>query len=498
MEEPSSGKAPVKPQRRQGPASGSEEATPELKNAVLIVATLASFLMPFMISSVNIAVPTIGRELSMDAISLSWISTGYLLASALFLLPLGRLADIKGRKKVFTIGTAAFTIFSFLSGSAPDKIFLLIFRFLEGVGASMMFGVGVALITSVFPPGERGKAIGINTAAVYFGLSTGPFFGGFLTQNLGWRSVFYANVPLGALMLFFIFWRLKGEWAGSKGEGYDLWGAAIYSTGLAVMVYGLSLIPSTIGYLVTLLGILGLVGFMVWEAQAPCPLLDVTIFKRNAVFTFSNLAALVSYASTYAVTFLLSLYLQIVRGFGPQTAGLILVSQSLVQAIFSPISGRLSDRIEPRIVASVGMALDVAGLVMLAFLTEESSITYLIVALVLLGCGFGLFSSPNTNAVMTSVDKRLYGVASATLATVRIIGQILSMAITMVIFQIYIGHVEITPAVSGSLVTSAKLAFSIFSVLCVFGVFASLARGSMIGKEPSTSSAKSCAKESEE
>jgi len=453
------------------------EADPKLKNAVLIVATMASFLLPFMASSINIAIPTIGKEFSMDAISLSWIATGYLLASALFLLPFGRLADIYGRKKVFTIGTASFTVFSLLSASAPNPVFLLVARFLEGFGASMMFGVGIALITSVFPPGERGKAIGINTAAVYIGLSIGPFFGGFLTEHLGWRSVFFANVPLGALMLFMIFWRLKGEWAGARGEGFDFIGGVIYSLGLAMMVYGLSIIPEVAGYGLALAGILCLVGFMAWEARSPCPLLDVGIFRRNMVFTFSNLAALISYASTFAVTFLLSLYLQVIRGFGPQAAGIILVSQSIVQAVFSPIAGRLSDSIEPRFVASAGMAFNVAGLAMLTFLTDGSSTLFLITALVLLGTGFGLFSSPNTNAVMSSIDRKLYGVASAALATMRVIGQILSMAITMVIFSIYIGHVEITADVSIEFMIAAKIAFSIFTFLCVFGIFASLARG---------------------
>jgi MFS family permease len=205
--------------------------------------------------------------------------------------------------------------------------------------------------------------------------------------------------------------------------------------------------------------------------------LQVNLLKGNAVFTFSNLAALINYSATFAVTFLLSLYLQYTKGLGPRDAGLILISQPLVMAVFSPFAGRLSDRIEPRTVASLGMAFTVLGLGLLTFLGEGTTLGFIVATLGILGFGFALFSSPNTNAVMSSVDRRLYGVASATLGTMRLTGQMLSMAIATLVFALHIGRVRIQAADPASFLQSLKAAFAIFAVLCFCGIFASLARG---------------------
>jgi MFS family permease len=207
----------------------------------------------------------------------------------------------------------------------------------------------------------------------------------------------------------------------------------------------------------------------------------MNLFRSNTVFVFSNLAALINYSATFAVSFLLSLYLQYIKGLSPQNAGLILVSQPIMQALFSPSAGRLSDRIESRIVASAGMALTVIGLLLLTLLNEETALVFIIVSLMLLGFGFALFSSPNTNAIMSSVEKRFYGVASATLGTMRLIGQTLSMGIAMLIFAIHIGKVQITPEYYAPFLTSTQTAFVVFAVLCFGGIFASLARGNVRG-----------------
>lgn len=195
------------------------------------------------------------------------------------------------------------------------------------------------------------------------------------------------------------------------------------------------------------------------------------------MFTFSNLAALINYSATFAVSFLLSLYLQYIKGFSAQDAGLILMYQPVVQAIFSPLAGRLSDKIEPRIVASAGMAVTVTGLLLLTSLEKQTSIEFIAVTLVLLGFGFGLFSSPNTNAVMSSVKRKFYGVASATLATMRLIGQTFNMGITTMIFTLYMGRVQIIPEYHPVFLESVTVAFTVFSVLCFIGIFASLVRG---------------------
>ena len=448
-----------------------------VKRAVLVIATLTAFLTPFMASSINIALPAIERDFHIDAVLLAWVATSFLLPAAVFLLPFGRLADIHGRKKIFGWGIATYTAASFLCGLSPSIISLIAFRVLQGVAGAMIFATGVAMLTSVFPVGERGKVLGLNVAAVYLGLSLGPPLGGLLTQSLGWRSLFLLNVPLGVIILALVQWRLKADWAEARGERFDLPGTLLYSLSLSMIMYGVPMLTARTGSWLVILGLLGLAVFFRWEQRVEHPVLDVNFLRGNAVFTFSNLAALINYSATFAVTFLLSLYLQFTKGLGPRDAGLILVSQPLVMAAFSPIAGRLSDRIEPRTVASLGMAFTVLGLALLAFLGEGTTLGFIVATLVILGFGFALFSSPNTNAVMSSVDKRFYGVASGMLGTMRLTGQMLSMGIATLIFALYVGRVRIAGADPASFLQSLKVAFAIFAILCFCGIFASLARG---------------------
>ncbi len=447
------------------------------KRTALLVATLASFLTPFMGSSVNIALPSIGNEFLMDAVLLSWVATSYLLSAAMFLVPFGKIADMHGRKKIFSYGILIYTLSSFLSGISKSAIMLICFRILQGLGSAMIFGTGVAILTSVFPAGERGKALGINVAAVYLGLSLGPFVGGFLTEHFGWRSIFLTNVPLGLIIITFVFWKLSGEWAEAKGEKFDFIGSIIYSLSLGSIMYGFSLLPAMSGLWLVVIGAFMLLSFAGWEIKSENPVLDINLFRNNTIFAFSNLAALIHYSATFAVSLLLSLYLQYVKGLSPQNAGFILASQPVMMAIFSPFAGRLSDRIEPRIVASAGMAFTFISLSLFTFLNEKTALEFVVINLIILGFGLALFSSPNTNAVMSSVERRLYGVASATVGTMRLIGQMLSMGITMLTFAIYIGRVQITPQYYPFFLISLKRAFVIFAGLCFGGIFASLARG---------------------
>ncbi|MCQ8892947.1 MAG: MFS transporter, partial [Candidatus Methanosuratincola sp.] len=286
------------------------------------MATLATFVTPFSMAAVSIALPAIGAEFGMDTILMGWVSTSFLLSSAAFLVIFGRLADIHGRKRIFTCGAIIFAAASFAISLSPSPDFLIFMRIVQGVGGSMIATTSVALITSVFPPGERGKALGINSAAVYTGLSAGPFLGGLLTQQLGWRSIFLVIVPLMALVLLLISTSMRGEWREAKGESFDFVGSAIYGFMLVSTIYGFSILPSYAGGVLLAAGIIGLVAFIRYESSARSPVLDMSLFRGNRVFTFSNLAALINYASTSAITFLMSLYLQYVRGLDPQGAGL--------------------------------------------------------------------------------------------------------------------------------------------------------------------------------
>jgi EmrB/QacA subfamily drug resistance transporter len=408
---------------------------------------------------------------------LSWIATSYLLAAAVFLVPFGRIADIYGRRKIFIYGIVIFTISSFLCAISPSVIVLIIFRIVQGMGSAMIFGTAVAIVTSAFPVGERGRALGINVAAVYLGLTMGPFLGGFLTQHFGWRSIFLVNVPLGIIVIFFTIWKMKGEWADAKGESFDLRGSIIYGITLISIMYGLSLLPTILGACLIFFGIAGILLFIYWEKKVEHPVVNIDIFSNNRTFTFSNLAALIQYSATFAVSFLLSLYLQYIKGLPPQNAGMVLVAQPIVMTVLSPMAGKLSDRVEPRVLASMGMVVMTIGLFLFSLLNNETTLTFIILNLILLGFGYALFSSPNTNAIMTSVEKRYYGIASGTMGTMRLVGQMLSMGIAMLLFALFMGRTQITAEYYSPFVDSVKVAFMIFSVLCFVGIFASLARG---------------------
>lgn len=441
----------------------------------LLVATLASFFTPFMASAINIALPSIGSEFATDAILLSWIPTAYLLASAVFAVPFGRIADIHGMKKTFTWGIIIFTVATFLSGAAPSVNLLIAFRVLQGIGSAMIFVTGLAIITSVYPPQERGKAIGINIASVYIGLSMGPVLGGILTQYLGWRSIFYVILPLGLLVIALTALKVKGEWAECKGEKFDTTGSVIYGIALIILMYGFSILPEEMGIILLILGIVGIIVFALFELRVKNPVFEVRLFK-NITFGFSSMAALINYSSTFAVVFLLSLYLQYIKGLDPQFAGIILVAQPAVMAVTAPVAGRLSDKFSAGLIASIGMAVTTVSLLCFVFLDNNSSFEFIIAVLLVLGFGLGLFSSPNTNAIMGSVKKRFYGIASATVGTMRLIGQMLSMGVAMLIFSIFIGNVQIMPGNYPALLTSIRIVFTIFTVLCFIGIFASLAR----------------------
>jgi EmrB/QacA subfamily drug resistance transporter len=454
------------------------------RKITLLITALSVFVSPFMVAAVNIALPTIADEFAMGALPLSWVATGFLLASAAFLVPFGRLADIIGRKKIFLVGMVLFTASSFLCAVSSSTAWLIISRVLQGFSGAMTMGVAVAILTSVFPAPERGKAIGTNMAATYLGLSLGPFLGGVLTEHLGWRSIFYVSAVLGLVVVVLVLWRLKGEWAEARGEKYDFVGSAAFSVSIVLVMYGFTvLLDSSVftlaigsitvgipGYAFFVVGLAGLVFFVLWEAGVESPVFNVKLFKGNAPFVFSNMATLINYSSAFAMSFLLSLYLQYTRGYTPQTAGLITVVSPVFMTVFSPLAGRISDRIEPRLVASFGLIFTCVALLIFVFLGNDTALWMVIVGLAVYGIGTGLFSSPNTNAVMSSVNRSLFGVASGSVATMRSIGMMLSMGIVMILFSLYMGNIQISSDLPAFL-ESVQMGFIIFAALSFISIF---------------------------
>jgi EmrB/QacA subfamily drug resistance transporter len=452
-------------------------SNPPNKTSILLVIMLGQFVSPFLANALNIALPQIGTDLNMDAISLGWVVAAFMLASTMFIIPFGRLSDIWGTKKMYILGISGIAATSLLLALSSSSIMLIAMQFLQGAMGAMIFATGAAILTSAFPPGERGKALGMSAAAVYLGLSLGPFLGGLLTHNFGWRSIFIPGILLGIITVVLISWKLKGNWTKSSREKLDTRGFVVYSLTLVAFTYGFTHIVESYGPVLVVLGLLGFIGFVLMERRTTSPLVNLDLFTGNRVFSFSCLAALINYGATFCVSFLLSLYLQYIKGFSPQDAGFIMVVQPVVQVIFAPIAGRLSDKIQPRFVSSAGMAIVLIGLLPFTLLDQTTSILFIMISLGLIGFGLALFVSPNINAVMSSVDKRFYGVASATVATTRHFGMILNMGIVMLLFALYMGNVQITPEYHESFLKSLHTVFIISAVLCFFGIFASLVKG---------------------
>jgi len=452
------------------------------KTTALTVSAMSAFLTPFMVSSMNIVLPSIAGEFRMNAMLMSWVITSYILASAVFLVPFGRLSDIIGRKKIFFIGLCIFTASTFIIGLIPAVSPLLIFlRSVQGFGSAMIFGTGMTIIVSVFPPSERGRVLGINVACVYLGLAVGPFIGGLMTQHFTWRSIFILTAVIGVVLIMLVALKLKGEWADARGEKFDIKGSVVYGLSLVCLMYGFSKLPAVWAFLLTAAGA-GLFILLVFlERRTEHPVLNFSLFRKNRVYSLATSSALINYSSTFAVGFLMSLYLQTVRGMSPLQAGTVMLIQPALQTVFSPFAGRLSDRIEPQSIASTGMGLTSLGLFMLIFTGRETGLIYIMTCLAVLGTGFAFFSSPNTTAAMNAAEKKYYGVASSLLATMRLLGQMLSMGISMIVFSFIIGSGRITPDNAELFLKCLKIIFIIFAVFCFVGIFLKTTRSKKSG-----------------
>ena len=454
-----------------------QTALNKVDTTLLLVASMAThFFNPFMGAAVNVALKKIGSDFEMSAVGLSWVSMSYLLASVIFLVPFGKLGDTWGRTKMFLTGTLIFAVVTGLCAFVPNAQLLIGMRFAQGVAAAMMSATLMALVISAFPPEKRGRVIGLNVSSVYVGSSLAPMLGGLITDAFSWRALFAINAGASVLIAVLIVWKLNKEWSEPVKERFDYRGSLLYMASIAMLMYGLSQLPNPLAFGLTIAGAVGLVLFAKVELKTQFPVLNMRLFTENRVFALGNLAALINYAATFSISFMLSLYLQYVKGMEAREAGLVLVAQPILMAVVASFSGRLSDRKNPRILAAVGMGISSVGLLILSFIGMETSITYILVGLTVLGIGFGLFSSPNTNVVMGSVDRKVYGTASALLGTMRNTGMMLSMAIASLTIHWFLGKAQIGVSNLPEFVSSTQIVFGVFTVLCAAGVFASLVK----------------------
>ncbi|MDR1572643.1 MAG: MFS transporter [Clostridiales Family XIII bacterium] len=454
---------------------GNSLTLEKIQSMTSFVAIITSFLIAFSGSAINLAIPPISEEFHSSATLTGWIVNAFILVSAALSVPFGRVADLAGKKRILVPGILVFSLMSVaivFSGSIETMIFL---RALHGIGIAMIASTNVAILIDVFPPEKRGKVLGSSTAAVYIGLSVGPVMGGLLTHYLGWRSIFIFSAVLG-FVVFFAALKNLPETGRERGEGrFDLPGNIMYVGMIACLMYGFSAFAESWAArsLMAAGAALALL-FVFHERRAKSPIIEIRLFSRNAGYIFANLAALLNYGATFAVGYLLSIFLQVIKGYDTQAAGLILISQPLMMAVVSVIAGKLSERFQPSRLASAGMGIGTVGLFLFAFISQSYSLLYITISLAVLGIGFGLFSSPNTNAIMSCVEAKDYGVASSIIATMRSMGQTSSMAIVTLIFATTLGNASFANASPELLVLCTRICFWIFTAECVVGTIFSL------------------------
>lgn len=444
----------------------------ELKKDLLIVGILVSFLTPFVRSSINLALPALAIEFDLSAVFLTWISTVYLLVNAILYIPFGRIGDIYGRKRIFQIGLIIFTISSFVSAFSISGEMFLLFRILQAIGNAMIFANLNAMISSAFPVNERGRAFGLTSMGVFVGLIFGPILGGAITEIVGWRTLFYLDTLIGIIAIFAIT-RFKYDWIDAEGEKLDILGSFLLGMSLISIIYGFSNLTHKYGLFPLIGGIIALSLFYLVQKRAAFPLINLSLFKSRS-FTFGNITAFINYGAFVSVGFILSLYLQYLKSYDPLTAGLIVSVQSIMMVIVSPFAGRLSDKIAPENVSTVGMVLTTIGVALMTLINFENALYLGGISLIVFGAGIGLFYASNTKMVMSAVDKKYFGVASATLSNIRSIGQIFGMSIVMLIISSILGNAQIMPSNYPELIISLRLSLVAIAILSAIGILTSI------------------------
>lgn len=449
-------------------------------------------MIPFDSSAVNIALPSIATSLHASLSSIIWIPTVYLLVFAALETTMGRLGDIRGKKNLFIVTLGIFTVGSLFASLSTTITQLILARVIQGLGGAGMDAIGLSLITGAFPEGARGRAFGLNSMVVYIGLTSGPALGGLLVQYLGWRSLFYVNIPIGIIaVVTSILFIQKDATETKTRQRFDVLGAVTLTGFLTTLLLILNdsdlLLPQLESIFLDSICVLFIIGFIYVEAKVSrAPLLDLHLFTRNRIFAGGSATALMNYMTVIGTLFVLSVYLQSILGYSPLTAGLILLAQPIFMSISAPIAGALSDRISAQILSSIGMGLKTVGFLFLATLGTSSPIESVIIPLIVVGTGHGFFSSPNVNSVMGSVTAEKFGIASGTMGTIRQAGQSIGVAVLGGIvasrlpvgsLNIFASNAIISGVLASDFVAGVRIAFIAAAVICAIGIFTSLMRG---------------------
>ncbi len=454
------------------------QPTPKAATMILLTVCLAQFMAPFMLTAIGVALPSLGRELGASAVQIGLVERTYVLSLAMVMLTFGRLGDIVGQRIMFLIGLIAFTTLTLVIGFATSIGMIIGLRFFQGLGAATMLSGSMALVAAAYPPEQRARKIGLVSACTYVGLSAGPVIGGFITQHFGWRHIFFAPVPIGIAAVFICLFGMQEMEKNASGERMDWLGSAVYALAIGCIMTGAAHAQASFGLPLLAVGVVGLGLFLLMESRCASPLLDVHLLTGNRFFTLSSLAALGNYAATFGVVFFMSLFLQYAKGLSARQAGFILLLQPLMQVVTSPLAGRLAERIDIAKLATAGMLMSGIGLLLAALtLGPQTPLWLVALELMLIGAGFGIFITPNTTAIMDSVERRQYGVASGMIGAMRTLGMATSLTTITLVFSLFMGDQAVTDANLPRFLLSMKTALVAFSLFSCLGVILSFSRG---------------------
>ncbi|NLL94638.1 MAG: MFS transporter [Thermoplasmatales archaeon] len=451
------------------PAGDSPGYTRSDKRALLTASCIATLVSPLMGTMINLALKTIGEEFEVGAHTLALLTTVFFVSSVVFLAPAARLSEIHGKRKVFMAGLAITALSALLGSLSPNFWALCLFRIAMGASTAMTICTSLSMISDVFPPGERGFAIAVNTAFVYIGASVGPVLGGLLTDVLGWRSTFYVIVPI-ALAAILSLHRFPHEVTNSPGEPFDLKGAVVYAASISLVMLGVFNVLEPYAIPLMVFGGLMLYYFLRSQAEAEYPVLRVSMFRTKG-FRLSGAAIFLNYMSVHSVSFLLSLYLQSMGALTPAEAGGLMFVQPVVQTVLTPLAGKLTDRTQPRYLMVAGMAATLSGLVTLFHVTETLDVALVVSAMVALGIGFSLFSAPSTTSMMSYCRREEYSAASATVAIVRQSAMMVALGIAMAVIALVMGSADnLVPENYPSFLLSMRIILGIGIALSLVGI----------------------------
>lgn len=452
---------------------------PSARWFALLSISLASFTNSISHSSVNVATPMIASDLQANAILVSWVPTAFLLSNVIVLLPAGRLADIYGRKKIYVIGMLIFIFTSMLAYLTNSIETLLVIRGLQGIGAAMMFATTMAMIMSLFTEKNRGVALGIASGSLYIGLASGPLLGGWFTEVYGWRSVFIFPAVISTTSLLLVFFFLKGEWKSKSPLTVDWIGALIFTVWASFLFIGVSIFPGINSYILLFVGFTSLFVFYLQQNRSKNPLVRFKAILDNHIFSRSLFASCCTYASNFPLIFLFSLYLQFIKNLSPTETGKIIILQAVMMAILAPIAGKLSDLFEPRIIATLGCLIMSSAFGALMAIDADTSLYFFSGCLICLGIGFGMFTTPNNNAALSSVEKDKLSIASALLNLSRTMGNMVGTAMMLLLVAVIIGDAKIEPSQYNSLLQVIRLALGLSCLYTICGAYFSYTRGNI-------------------